>query len=91
MTQAALATRAGVTQQAVSAYETGRKEPTLPTLQSLLAAAGYEMRIHLEPIDYHDVSLDAFIQSLPPEQQTELAEQARSRAATARLRRTRGR
>ena len=58
MTQAELASNAGISQQAVSAYETGRKEPTLPTLQRLLAAAGLEMRIRLEPIDDHDATFD---------------------------------
>jgi len=65
MTQTELAAAAGVSQQAISAYETGRKEPTLPTLQRLLGAAGLEMRVHLEPIDNHDSTLEAFIQALP--------------------------
>jgi transcriptional regulator with XRE-family HTH domain len=90
LTQSALAARAGVSQQAISAYETGRKEPTLPTLQRLLAAAGLEMRIHLEPIDYHDATLDAFTQTLPPARRAELAEQSRSRVEIERLRRVRG-
>jgi len=91
LTQAQLAAQAGVSQQAVSAYETGRKEPTLPTLQTLLAAAGFEMRIHLEPTDYHDAALEAFMATLPPNLQADLAEQSRSRAAAARLNRIRGR
>jgi transcriptional regulator with XRE-family HTH domain len=91
MTQAVLAAAAGVSQQAISAYETGRKEPTLPTLQALIGAAGFEMRIRLEPIDHHDATLEAFMKSLPAEQQAELAARTRSRAAAARLRRARGR
>ncbi len=91
LTQAQLAAQAGISQQAVSAYETGRKEPTLPTLQALLAAAGFEMRIHLEALDYHDAALETFMATLPPERQTEIAEQRRSRAAAARLNRIRGR
>lgn len=91
LTQAQLAAQAGVSQQAVSAYETGRKEPTLPTLQALLAAAGFEMRIHLEALDYHDAALETFMATLPPERRTEIAEQGRSRAAAARLSRIRGR
>ncbi len=90
MTQSALAKEAGVSQQSVSAYETGRKEPTLPTLQRLLAAAGLEMRIRLEPIDYHDSTLEAFLQTLPRARQAELAEQSRSRIEEQRLSRIRG-
>ncbi len=90
MTQADLASNAGISQQAVSAYETGRKEPTLPTLQRLLAAAGLEMRIRLEPIDDHDATLKALMKTLPPARQAELADQSRSRVEAARLRRVRG-
>ena len=90
LTQTALAEAAGVTQQTVSAYETGRKEPTLPTLQRLLAGAGLEMRIRLEPIDRHDESLTAFLDSLPPAQRAELEATRQLRAAAARLRRIKG-
>ena len=90
MTQQQLADEAGVTQQAISVYETGRQEPTLPTLIKLLAAAGYEMRIRLEPIDYHDESLEQFIASLPPDKRVELEEARRRRTEEARLRRVRG-
>jgi transcriptional regulator with XRE-family HTH domain len=90
VTQSELAAAAGVSQQSISAYETGRKEPTLPTLQRLLAAAGLEMRIRLEPIDYHDVTLERFMESLPPLQRTELEEQRRMRVEAERLRRVRG-
>jgi len=90
VTQSKLAAAAGVSQQSISAYETGRKEPTLPTLQRLLAAAGLEMRIRLEPINYHDATLEAFMESLPPERRTELEEQSRKRVEAERLRRLRG-
>ena len=53
LTQKELARRAGVSQQAISAYETGRKEPTLPTLLRLVGGAGYELRFRLEPADHH--------------------------------------
>ena len=51
LTQAALAARAGVAQPAISAYENGNRQPTLPTLQRLLAAAGFELRMRLEAPD----------------------------------------
>ena len=47
LTQMELATRAGVTQSVISAYESGRRQPTLPTLQSLVEAAGFDLTIGL--------------------------------------------
>lgn len=47
-TQAELAGRAGVTQPEVSAYENGRRQPTVPTLQRLVAATGH--RLHVEAL-----------------------------------------
>lgn len=50
--QTALAERAGVTQSVVSAYELGRRQPSLPMLAGLVAAAGYELELRLaEPAD----------------------------------------
>jgi transcriptional regulator with XRE-family HTH domain len=40
LTQAALAKRAGTSQATVSAYENGRKEPSVQTFARLLAATG---------------------------------------------------
>ena len=39
----ALAARAGVTQSVISAYESGHRQPSLPTLAALVGAAGYEL------------------------------------------------
>ncbi|HET7847208.1 MAG TPA: helix-turn-helix transcriptional regulator [Acidimicrobiia bacterium] len=90
LTQGQLAERAEMSQQAVSAYETGRKEPTLPTLQRLVAAAGFEMRIHLAPSDDHDVSVERFVESLTPEVKSRLERSQRHRLEQARLNRLRG-
>jgi uncharacterized protein len=90
LTQTALAERAGMSQQTISAYETGRKEPTLSFLQRLLAAAGFEMRIRLEPLDDHDRTLEALLESLPVGDRAELEEVRRRRVEEARLRRVRG-
>jgi transcriptional regulator with XRE-family HTH domain len=38
----------------ISAYERGRREPTVATLLRLLHAAGFELRMALEPLDEHD-------------------------------------
>jgi transcriptional regulator with XRE-family HTH domain len=44
LTQAELARRAGTSQATISAYEHGRKEPSLDTLSRLLAASGVRLR-----------------------------------------------
>jgi transcriptional regulator with XRE-family HTH domain len=51
LTQTELAERAGVAQSLISAYERGHRQPTLPTLRRLLAAAGLELRTRLEVPD----------------------------------------
>ena len=45
LTQAQLAARAGTSQPVVSAYEHGRRDPTIGTLAKLVEAAGEELRL----------------------------------------------
>lgn len=47
LTQAELALRAGVTQSVISAYESGARQPSLPTLTRLVAATGLELTVGL--------------------------------------------
>ena len=47
LTQAELARRAGVTQSVISAYESGARQPSLPTLARLVAATGLELAVGL--------------------------------------------
>ncbi len=47
LSQKVLARRAGVTQSVVSAYESSRREPSLPTLRRLVAAAGMELGVRV--------------------------------------------
>lgn len=68
MTQTELAARAGLAQPDVSAYETGRRQPTLPMLYRLLHAAGVEPRIRLEELDDHDASVAAWRATRPTEE-----------------------
>jgi hypothetical protein len=77
LTQAELANRAGTVQSAIAAYEAGRRQPTLPTLYRLLAAAGFDLRARLEAHDPHDETLEEWEASLDP------AEAARWRAKLA--------
>jgi transcriptional regulator with XRE-family HTH domain len=90
LTQAELGKRAGVDQQVISAYETGRREPTMPTLTRLLAGAGFEMRIQLAPLDDHDYSILEYLDTLPPDLRVEVERSAQDRVGQARLRRIRG-
>ncbi|MBJ7608811.1 MAG: helix-turn-helix transcriptional regulator [Candidatus Dormibacteraeota bacterium] len=54
MSQGRLARRAGVAATMISAYERDLRQPTLSTLTRLIAAAGFELRLRLEPRDTHD-------------------------------------
>lgn len=45
LTQAEVARRAGTSQPVVSAYEHGRRDPTVETLARLVAASGERLRI----------------------------------------------
>jgi uncharacterized protein len=47
LSQVELAVRAGVTQSVISAYESGHRQPALPTLAALVDAAGYELAIEV--------------------------------------------
>ena len=49
LSQSVLAQAAGVAQSVVSAYETGSRQPSLPVLERLVAAAGFELVLDLEP------------------------------------------
>jgi uncharacterized protein len=48
LSQAELAARAGVTQSVISAYESGHRQPGLPTLSALIEAAGHELVINVK-------------------------------------------
>ena len=47
LSQVELGRRAGVTQSVVSAYESGARRPSLPTLARLVAATGFELDVRL--------------------------------------------
>lgn len=49
LTQSELARRAGVAQSVISAYESGRREPSLRTLQRLIAATGGTLVLDFQP------------------------------------------
>ncbi|GAA0296046.1 helix-turn-helix domain-containing protein [Kineococcus aurantiacus] len=51
LTQAQLGQRAGVTQSVISAYESGHRQPSLPTLLHLLRASGHVLDASLVAVD----------------------------------------
>ncbi len=57
LSQTAFADLLGVAQPTLSAYESGRRQPTLPTLVEMLARAGFDLRLELTERDRHDAIL----------------------------------
>lgn len=60
LTQSQLAHRAGVMQSVISAYESGRRQPSLPTLRRLVEASGQALAVDIEatrPVDPPDTAL----------------------------------
>ena len=64
LSQTAFADLLGIAQPTLSAYESGRRQPTLPTLMGMLARAGMELRLELADLDNHDAVLAEWEQSL---------------------------
>lgn len=57
LTQAELAARAGTSQANVARYERARSLPRVDTLDRLVRACGFELRMGIEPYDDHDDAL----------------------------------
>ena len=66
LSQRELARRAGTSQATLSAYEAGRKAPSLDTLARIVRAAGQDLRIQVVPYDDHDDVMAEYEASLPP-------------------------
>ena len=66
LSQTAFADLIGIAQPTLSAYESGRRQPTLPTLLRLLERAGLELRLELADLDNHDAVLAEWERNLGP-------------------------
>lgn len=89
LSQRDLAKRAGTSQGAIAAYESGRRSPSLETLIRIVRAAGQDLRIQVVPYDDHDDVMTAYEASLPEETRAALArERVRLRAQASRERAT---
>lgn len=54
LSQTAFADLLSIAQPTLSAYESGKRQPTLPTLLSMLERAGYSLRLEIVEADTHD-------------------------------------
>jgi transcriptional regulator with XRE-family HTH domain len=84
MTQKSLAERAGTSQAAMSAYESGRRSPSVDTLCRVLGAAGFEVRMRLSEPDTHEASGRMAEAMLPADQVATHNENERARVASRR-------
>lgn len=71
LSQRELAQRAKTSQAAIASYESGKRSPTLETLQRVVGAAGKELRIRLVDYDDHDEWIKGYEQNLPAEVRAE--------------------
>ena len=60
LSQTELAERAGTSQPAIARLERGEGNPTLATVERTLAAAGFQLRLELEPIADEDPVIAAY-------------------------------
>ncbi len=60
LSQAALAERADTSQPAIARLERGDGNPTLATFERTLAAAGFRLRLELEPVADEDPVIGAY-------------------------------
>lgn len=87
LSQRELARRAGTSQAAIAAYESGKRSPTLETLARIVRAAGQDLRIQVVAYDDHDDAVAAYEASLPAATRAAVArERARLRRAARRER-----
>ncbi|MGH9040322.1 MAG: helix-turn-helix domain-containing protein [Acidimicrobiia bacterium] len=84
MSQSALAQRASTSQAAISAYESGRRSPSVDTLTRILEAAGFELRMRLTPPDTHEPALHRAEAMLPSDQLDAFTRTEHARASQAR-------
>jgi transcriptional regulator with XRE-family HTH domain len=64
-------------QSTIAKIERGRRDPSLTTLQKLVRAAGFDLRLQLVPHDDHDEQLiDAMLALTPAERLARLEQQA---------------
>jgi len=68
VSQRQLGELAGMPQSTIARIESGKRQPSLPVLARILAAAELEVRINLAPYEGHDDVLDATDARLAPDE-----------------------
>jgi uncharacterized protein len=86
LTQRDLADRLEVSQPTIAAYETGRRQPTVPTLMRILSAAGFDLELGLASHDDHDEILQSLERLRTPQEQERWRSYQRELVRTARER-----
>jgi predicted nucleotidyltransferase/DNA-binding XRE family transcriptional regulator len=51
LTQVELAQRLGIQQSVISAYESGRRQPSVPTLATMIAATEHQLLLDVRPVE----------------------------------------
>lgn len=85
LTQRELARRAGKAQSEIARIEAGRQEPTFATLERLVRAAGFDLRVQLVPHDEHDERLIRGMLALSPAERLRTLEEQSELFASARV------
>ena len=88
--QEELARRAATSQAAISAYESGRRSPSVATLSRILSAAGFELRMRLAEPDTHDATRRIAEGLLPSDQLDAFGRAEQERVQRARRRKVVG-
>ncbi|MHB8670443.1 MAG: helix-turn-helix domain-containing protein [Acidimicrobiales bacterium] len=81
LSQVELARRARTSQTAISAYESGAKVPSLETLERILGAAGFDLRMSLALAEDHDESLARYLATVPAGARAKFEREQQARVA----------
>lgn len=90
LSQEELARRAATSQAAISAYESGRRSPSVATLSRILEAAGFELRMRLAEPDTHEPTRRIAERMLPESELDAFTRSEQDRADRARRRKAVG-